>query len=103
MRCTKVGSYKLYLPAEWEQDVYCERYEHMINTIDRVENEVRVYVCGLDFTYKDIPQESSLPFVTIDGKRKSYENLCKHLEMPHLIEKPNYLIKAQGAYQSEFD
>ena len=36
-------------------------------------------------------------------KRKSYENLCKHLEMPHLIEKPNYLIKAQGAYQSEFD
>lgn len=98
----KVDSYKLYLPAEREQDVYCDRYKHMLNTVDRVEHEVRIYVCGLDFTYKDIG-ETPLPFVTLNGKVKSYKNFCKHLELPHLVDKPNYLVKEEGTYNSEFN
>ena len=102
MRSIKEDSYKLYLPAPREQDVYCDRYQHMLDTVDRIENEVRVYICGLDFTYKDIG-ETPLPFVTLNGKIKSYSNLCKELSMPHLIDKPNYLVKAEGGYKSEFD
>ena len=46
---------------------------------------------------------NALPFVTLNGKVKSYENLCKLLELPHLIDKPNYLVKEEGTYNSEFN
>jgi len=98
----RVDSYKLYLPTEREQDVYCDRYRHMLDLIDREVDEVRIYICGLDFTYKDIG-ETPLPFVTLNGKVKSYENICKHLKLPHLIDKPNYLVKEEGTYTSEFN
>jgi len=75
----------------------------MLRTIDIVEHEVRIYICGIDFTYKDIG-ENKLPYVTIDGKIKSYENLCKELGVPHLMVKPDYSIgKEEGVYESEFN
>ena len=101
-RSIKVESYKLYLPVEQEQDVYCDRYRHMLGTLDIVENEVRTYICGVDFTYKDIG-EQSLPFVTINGKAKSYENVCKVLGFPHLVQKPNHTVRHEGVYDNEFD
>ncbi len=101
-RNIEVDSYKLYLPVEHEQDVYCERYRHMLGTIDIVENEVRIYICGTDFTYRDIG-EQSLPFVTVNGKSKSYENLCKILGFPHLVQKPNHIVRHEGVYDNEFE
>ena len=66
-------SFHLYLPPEEYQDVISERYKHIFRSLDRTKNEVRVYVKGLDFWEHD----HDLPFATLNGKKKSFENLWK--------------------------
>ena len=61
----------LFLPPENEQDVISERYKHICNTLDKVVNEVRIYTKGSDFHNA---QEWELPFVVLDGKKKSFDN-----------------------------
>jgi len=68
--------YKLYLPRERRQEVDSMRLKHIFNSIDITENEVRVYIEGQDFYESDAPHP--LPYATIDGKKKTLENLWKH-------------------------
>lgn len=49
--------------------------EHIFKSIDNVNNEVRIYVEGQDFYTPDA--KHPLPYATIDGKKKSMENLFK--------------------------
>ena len=64
-------SFHLYLPPEEYQDVISERYKHIFHSIDHTENEVRVYIKGLDFWEHDY----DLPYATLNGKKKSFDNL----------------------------
>jgi len=66
-------SFKLYLPKKRYQEVDSMRLQHIFNSIDNTENEVRVYIEGQDFFESDAPHP--LPYATLDGKKKSYENL----------------------------
>ena len=68
-------SYKLYLPKKRYQDVESMRYQHIFNTIDTTENEVRVYIEGQDFYESEASHP--LPYATLDGKKKSMDNLFK--------------------------
>ena len=49
--------------------------EHIFKSIDNVNNEVRIYVEGQDFHTPDA--KHPLPYATIDGKKKSMDNLFK--------------------------
>ena len=49
--------------------------EHIFKSIDNVNNEVRIYVEGQEFYTPDA--KHPLPYATIDGKKKSMENLFK--------------------------
>ena len=49
--------------------------EHIFKSIDNVNNEVRIYVEGQDFYTPDA--KHPLPYATIDGKKKSMDNLFK--------------------------
>ena len=69
-------SFKLYLPKRRYQEVDSMRLLHIFNSIDISENEVRVYIEGQDFYESDAPHP--LPYATIDGKKKSMDNLWKH-------------------------
>ena len=75
-------SFHLYLPPEEYQDVLSERYKHIFRSIDKTQNEVRVYVKGLDFWEHDY----DLPFATLNGKKKSFENLWKEAIGEKIIE-----------------
>ena len=66
-------SFKLYLPKRRYQEVDSMRLLHIFKSIDISENEVRVYIEGQDFFESDAPHP--LPYATLDGKKKSYENL----------------------------
>ena len=70
-------SFKLYLPNPRyvKYDVDCLRMEHIFKSIDNVNNEVRIYVEGQDFYTSDA--KHPLPYATIDGKKKSMDNLFK--------------------------
>jgi hypothetical protein len=72
-----VKSFKLYLPnpkyTKW--DVDCLRMEHIFKSIDNVNNEVRIYIEGSDFYLNE--SKHPLPYATIDGKKKSMDNLFK--------------------------
>ena len=67
--------FKLYLPKEKDWDVECMRYQHIFRSIriDNTSAEVRVYIEGLEFYLSDSPHP--LPYATINGKKKSMENL----------------------------
>ena len=65
--------FRLYLPPEQDHDVNCERWKHLFGMIDRIHNEVRMYLSGLEFSEKDA--KYPLPYATIDGKRISFEHL----------------------------
>ena len=43
----------IYTYPEEYQDVLSERYKHIFRSIDKTQNEVRVYVKGLDFWQHD--------------------------------------------------
>jgi hypothetical protein len=65
--------FRLYLPKESEHDVNCERWKHLFGMIDRIHNEVRVYISGIEFAEKDA--KYPLPYAVIDKKRVSFEHL----------------------------
>tara|TARA_Y100000768_G_scaffold214886_1_gene161962 strand:+ start:249 stop:506 length:258 start_codon:yes stop_codon:yes gene_type:complete len=65
-----MNSYILYLNTESKQDVIDMRWKHIIKTINHDEHEVRVYTKGQDFH----KEERELPYATINGKPKSFEN-----------------------------
>ena len=66
-------SFRLYLPKESEQTVQSERWKHLFGMIDRIHNEVRVYISGIEFSEKDA--KYPLPYAVIEGKRVSFEHL----------------------------
>jgi len=68
-------SFKLYLPKESEQNVQTERWKHLFGMIDRIHNEVRVYISGIEFSEQDA--KFPLPYAVIDSKRVSFEHLYK--------------------------
>jgi len=47
--------------------------EHIFKSIDNEKNEVRIYIEGSDFYASDA--KHPLPYATIDGKKKSMDNL----------------------------
>ena len=63
------------LAAYNKYDVDCLRLQHIFKSIDTLENEVRVYIEGQDFYESEAPHP--LPYATLDGKKKSMENLFK--------------------------
>jgi hypothetical protein len=65
--------FKLYLPRERDWDAKCMRYQHIFKSLDIQENEIRIYIEGQDFILSQAPHE--LPYATLDGKKKSMENL----------------------------
>ena len=69
--------YLLYLNHPDNQDVIDMRWQHVIKTLDIVENEVRVYIRGADFITP--PHDRELPYATIDGKPKSFENFYEEV------------------------
>lgn len=68
---------KLYLPKESDRKAEDWRWLHLSNCVDRKYAEVRVYVVGSDITEEDL--EYSTPYMTIDGKHKSFKNAWKML------------------------
>ena len=70
-----MNSYILYLNTESEQDVIDMRWKHVIKTINHDEHEVRVYVKCQDFH----KEERELPYATINGKPKSFDNFYKEV------------------------
>ena len=71
-----MSEYCLYLPPEDKQDVMSERYKHMMKQINREHHGVRIYIKGLDFHDE---KEKPLPFATIDGKAKSFNNFWEEV------------------------
>ena len=64
-------SFHLYLPPDEYQDAISERYKHIFRSIDHTKNEVRIYIKGQDFWQHDY----DLPYATLNGKKKSFDNL----------------------------
>ena len=89
--------YKLYLPAEKDQDIICQRWIHLFGQIDVQYQDVRIYVAGADF--QKIDAKHPLPYaVMIDhgetkGKKKSFENMYKHILIDSGIAEDDYIPK----------
>lgn len=64
-----------YLNKEEDRDVDELRMVHLLSTLDKKEDGVRLKVLGKDFFKSDI--EGDLPYVFMDGKKKSWKNLWK--------------------------
>lgn len=64
-----------YLNKEEDRDVDELRMVHLLNTLDKKEDGVRLKVLGKDFFKSDI--EGELPYVFMNGKKKSFRNLWK--------------------------
>ena len=64
-----------YLNKEEDRDVDELRMVHLLSTLDNKEDGVRLKVLGEDFFKTDI--EGDLPYVFMDGKKKSWKNLWK--------------------------
>lgn len=62
------------------------RYNHICNTLNREEYEVRVYVMGLDFHKVETGSEKDLPFVLLDGKKKSFDNFWDEVIGERLLD-----------------
>lgn len=43
-----------------------------------IENEVRIYIQGIDFQKRAI-QPHECPFITLNGKKKSFENAWEEI------------------------
>ena len=70
-----MNSYILYLNVEQNQDVRDMRYRHIFKTLDITKDEVRIYTKGQDFH----KEERELPYATINGKIKSFDNFYKEV------------------------
>lgn len=68
--------YIAYLNKEIDQGVEDDRIKHMLLTLDIQLNEVRFKELHLDFTLEDT-NGRELPYATINGKPKSFDNLWK--------------------------
>ncbi len=62
-----------YLLPEDQQGAMDWRYKSMLNSLDLIKNSVRIKVQGVDFAKVEVEHE--VPFVTLNGKKKSFENL----------------------------
>lgn len=65
----------LFLPPVHMHDAICERYRHILNTIDIKEHGKRIYIRGQD----EFEVLRELPYATIDGKPKSFDNFWKEV------------------------
>ena len=66
-----------YLYPENQQGVEDIRIIQMLKTLDHEVDTVRFYIQGTDFQKNDV--EHTIPFVTLNGKKKSFENLWKEV------------------------
>lgn len=82
--------FKLYLPTPDNQDIICERWKHLFNQIDREYQEVRILISGQDFPYATL---DALPYGTLDGKKKSYENLYNIIMVESGLAEDEYIPK----------
>ena len=70
-----MNSYILNLNTPQDQSVHDMRYRQIIKTINHDEHEVRIYTKGQDFH----KEERELPYATINGKPKSFDNFYKEV------------------------
>jgi hypothetical protein len=73
-----MSEYIAYLNKEIEQTIEDDRIRHMLLSLNIQLNEVRFKELHLDFTLEET-EGRKLPYATIDGKPKSYENLWKDI------------------------
>jgi hypothetical protein len=66
-----------YLLPEDQQGVEDMRIKHLLSTLDVKEVELRYYIQGLDFRKNEL--EHNVPFVMMNGKKKSFDNLWKEV------------------------
>ena len=67
-----------YLLPVKEQGIEDMRIQHLLKTLDIMENEVRIYVQGQDFKKVEI-EPHKVPFITLNGKKKSFDNAWKEI------------------------
>jgi len=65
----------LYLPPERDHDALCDRYKHIMTTVDHMVHDKRTYIQYQD----DFKPERELPYGTIDGKPKSFDNFWEEV------------------------
>ena len=68
----------LYLPPERDHDAMCDRYKHIMTTIDHDSEEIeekRIYIQYQD----DFKPERELPYAKINGKIKSFDNFWEEV------------------------
>ncbi len=65
----------LYLPPEKDHDALCDRYKHIMTTVDHMEHDKRTYIQYQD----DFTPERELPYGVIDGKPKSFDNFWEEV------------------------
>lgn len=70
---------KLYIDTKDDLNAEGYRWLHLVDSIDRFYNDVRIYVKNIDIPPEDL--EYPLPYLTINGKRKSFENAWKTLNV----------------------
>ena len=66
-----------YLNKEEDRDVDELRMVHLLKTVDITKDGVRFKILGQDFFKSDIDGE--LPYVIMNGKKKSMVNLWKEI------------------------
>lgn len=79
---------KLYVDSKDNLNADGYRWIHLVDSVDRFYNDVRIYEKGIDIQSKDLQYD--VPYLTINGKRKSFENAWKTLN-PHETYKPRAL------------
>tara|TARA_B100000497_G_C7267605_1_gene188088 strand:- start:72 stop:317 length:246 start_codon:yes stop_codon:yes gene_type:complete len=66
-----------YLLPEDQQGAQDWRIISMLESLDIVDNTIRYKLQGIDFTKTEVEHE--VPFVTLNGKKKSFDNLWKEV------------------------
>ena len=66
-----------YLLPEDQQGAEDWRIVSMLETLDIIDNAVRYKIQGVDFAKAEV--EHKVPFVTLNGKKKSFDNLWKEV------------------------
>ena len=66
-----------YLLPEDQQGAEDWRIVSMLETLDIVDNAIRYKLQGIDFKKTEV--EHKVPFVTLNGKKKSFDNLWKEV------------------------
>lgn len=66
-----------YLLPEDQQGAQDWRIISMLESLDIVDNTIRYKLQGIDFKKAEVEHE--VPFVTLNGKKKSFDNLWKEV------------------------